>query len=104
MKSLFCLLLLFLGCLIGNAQKTTRQSIIVRDSVGSIISIDEEEYRNDSIVRSIKFVIDESGRKFPSCIIDYSQLNYRNHTDSILTYYVYKGTDSIQDIPSHPIC
>jgi len=97
MKKISCLVSLLLGCLIGNAQEITRQSIIVRDSVGSIISINEKEYRNDSIVRNIHFVIDKDGRKIPSYKIDYSQLINKNHVDSVLTYYAYKGTDSIQD-------
>ena len=97
MKKISCLVSLLLGCLIGNAQEKTRQSIIVRDSVGSIISINEKEYRNDSIVRNIHFVIDKDGRKIPSYKIDYSQLINKNHVDSVLTYYAYKGTDSIQD-------
>ena len=33
----------------------------------------------------------------PSYKIDYSQLINKNHVDSVLTYYAYKGTDSIQD-------
>ncbi len=88
MKKLSCLVSLLLGCLIGNAQEKTRQSIIVRDSVGSIISINEKEYRNDSIVRNIHFVIDEDGRKIPSYKIDYSKIINKNHVDSVLTYYV----------------
>lgn len=55
MKKLCCLLLI-LACLTVNAQKTTKQSIIVRDSLGVILSINENEYRNGSIVRSIHYI------------------------------------------------
>ncbi len=97
MKHLLCLLSLLSGCLIGNAQITTKQIIIVRDSVGSIISVNEEEYRDNKIVRSIYSIVDESGCMIPSYEIEYTQLNNKDYVDSVLTYYVYKGADSIQD-------
>lgn len=99
MKRFIFIFSLLLFSIIGKAQKTTKHSIIVRDSIGSIISLNEEEYRNDSIVRTIHFIIDDGGRKVPSYKIEHSLLMNKNHADSVSTYYVYKEADGdyIQD-------
>ena len=92
-------LFFFVSNVAVNAQKVTKQTIIRRDSIDFIVSIEETKFdTKGNIVSVINFTIDEKGNKTPFEKIEYSRSVGTETTDSVLTYYVYRdGARSIQD-------
>ena len=97
MRKILLIIQLLVSCLIINAQEITKKSVIFRDSLGCVTSIDEEEFKEGKIISIIHFIVDKRGNKVPSYRIEYSMNISKISYDSILTYHEYKGEDCIQD-------